>query len=359
MTAFTLEGSGWAHEVVVGDLSRARARIDRLTGGNPVPLVTDSTVLALHGERAAQVLRFEPIVVPCGESGKSWECLGQVLACLADAGLTRDRPLFALGGGSIGDLAGLAAALFKRGCPVVHIPTTLMSQVDSAIGGKTAIDFAGAKNLVGTFHVPALVACDPAFLDTLDRRQIRSGYAEVVKYGLIDDPDFFAWCESQGQMLLDGDSQARLHAIGHCLRAKARLIGDDLHDLSGRRALLNLGHSFAHAIEAKAGLGEILHGEAVAVGLVLAVRLSNALGLCPAETCERLCAHLQSVGLPTRLGQVGLEGRGPELLDPILRDKKADKRGPALILVRGIGEAFVARDTPVDRLAGFLAGSGL
>ena len=193
-------------------------------------------------------------------------------------------PIVALGGGSVGDVAGLAASLFKRGCPVVHVPTTLLAQADSAVGGKTAIDAFGEKNLIGSFHQPALVVADPAFLDTLDPRQLRSGYAEIVKYGLIDDPAFFAWCEANGAALLAGDPRLRATTPSPPRSAPRRgSIAGDVEDRSGQRALLNLGHSFAHAIESEAGLGTVLHGEAVAIGLVLALRFSAELGLCDAR----------------------------------------------------------------------------
>ena len=218
---------------------------------------------------------------------------------------------------------GLAASLFKRGCPVVHFPTTLLAQADSAIGGKTAIDAFGEKNLIGTFHQPALVVADPAFLDTLDQRQLRSGYAEVVKYGLIDDPAFFAWCEANGARR--ARRPPRPSPAGHRRGDPGQ--GPDRRraiskTASGRRALLNLGHSFAHAIEAEAGLGNILHGEAVALGMVLAFRFSSELGLCPAADAERVATHLAACGLPTRLADVGLAKRGAKLTGWMARDKK-------------------------------------
>ena len=244
--------------------------------------------------------------------------------------ITRDTPILAMGGGSVGDVAGLAASLFKRGCPIVHLPTTLLAQADSAIGGKTAIDWQGRKNLIVTFHQPSLVVADPAFLETLDQRQLRAGYAEIVKYGLIDDPAFFTWCEAHGAALIAGDHALRRTAIEHCARAKLRLVADDIEDRRGARALLNLGHSFAHAIETASGLGTVLHGEAVAIGLCLAFGFSAELGLCPAEDGVRVRTHLASVGLPTRLADAGLAGAGDSLLDAIKSDKKAGAEGISL-----------------------------
>jgi 3-dehydroquinate synthase len=329
-----------SHEVLIGPIKEAAEAIRALGGGHRLPLVTDSNVLALYGERLRPLFDFDPLLVPEGEKAKSWGTLERLVFGLSELGASRKTPVIALGGGSVGDVAGLAAALFKRGCPVIHLPTTLLAQVDSAVGGKTAIDAAGKKNLVGAFHAPALVVADPAFLETLDERQLRAGYAEVVKYGLIDDPVFFAWCEANG---------SELHAIEHCLRAKALLVGDDFRDTSGRRALLNLGHSFAHAIEALAGLGSVLHGEAVAVGMVLAFGFSAAQALCPASDVDRVSAHLAAVGLPTRLADVGLDSAAPALMQLIRSDKKAVAGEIALILARGIGKAFLDRD--VDQVA--------
>lgn len=343
-----------AYEVLVGDLSQALGRIVALADGQPLPLVTDTRVLALHGGKLAPVALQPPILVAEGEAAKDWPGLAAIINGLAERGVRRGTPIIAFGGGSVGDVTGLAASLFKRGCPVIHIPTTLLAQADSAIGGKTAIDAAGQKNLVGSFHMPALVVADPALLDTLDQRQLRSGYAEIVKYGLIDDPAFFAWCEAHGAALVAGDRDARSHAVTHCIRAKARSVSADPFDLHGPRALLNLGHSFAHSIESAAGIGRLLHGEAVAIGLVLAFRLSVRLDLCPEVDALRLAEHLDHVGLPTRLDQVGLGGAGDALLVHLAADKKATATGPTLVLARGIGSAFIDRNVPRAALEAFI-----
>jgi len=342
------------YEVLVGDLSQAFDRIGAIADGPPLPLVTDARILALHGARLGPIALQPPILISEGEAAKDWNGLATIIGGLAERGIRRGTPILAFGGGSIGDVTGLAASLFKRGCPVIHIPTTLLAQADSAIGGKTAIDAAGQKNLVGSFHMPALVVADPALLDTLDERQLRSGYAEIVKYGLIDDPSFFAWCESHGAALVAGDREARLHAITYCIRAKARFVSADPLDLDGRRALLNLGHSFAHAIESAAGIGRLAHGEAVAIGLVLAFRLSVRLDLCPEADALRIAEHLRQVGLPTRLDEVGLARSGDALLVLIAADKKATPAGPALVLARGIGNVFIDRTIPRAAIEAFI-----
>ena len=342
------------HEVVVGPIEGAAERLADLAGGTRLPLVTDERILDLWGERLGRIIDVEPLLVPEGEAAKSWPVLQSLIDGLTAMGATRSTPVIALGGGSVGDVAGLAAALFKRGCPIVHLPTSLLAQVDSAIGGKTAIDSAGQKNLVGAFHAPALVVADPSFLATLDARQLRSGYAEMVKYGLIEDEDFFAWCEAHGVGVIEGDEAARLQGIEYCLRAKSRFVAGDFHDRTGRRALLNFGHTFGHAIEAVAGIGSVFHGEAVALGMQLAFQLSVELNLCPPEDEQRVRAHFASTGLPGSLADCGLEGRGNELLGLMLADKKAESGRPVLILTCGIGQAFVSRDISAERLSRFL-----
>jgi 3-dehydroquinate synthase len=340
--------------VLVGPVAAGIERIRDLARGVAPLMVSEPRIFALHGTRIAEALDADPILVPEGEAAKDWDVLRSLLAAFAEKNVARDTPVVALGGGSVGDVAGLAASLFKRGCPIVHMPTTLLSQADSAVGGKTAIDAFGEKNLVGTFHQPALVVADPAFLDTLDQRQMRSGYAEVVKYGLIDDPAFFAWCEANGRGVLAAHRDLREQAICTAIRAKARIVSGDIADRSGQRALLNLGHSFAHAIESEAGLGTLLHGEAVALGIALAFRFSSELGLCPAADTERSVAHLADAGLPVRLGEVGLTGRGRQLVERIRRDKKNAPGNVALVLAHGIGRAFLDPSVEERRLEAFL-----
>ena len=337
-----------SYDVLVGPIEEARTALGQTI------LVSEPKVFALHGERIAALLGCAaPILLPEGEAAKQWGVLNDLLAQLAARGASRTTTIVALGGGSVGDVAGLAASLFKRGCPIVHIPTTLLAQADSAVGGKTAIDAFGEKNVIGSFHQPSLVIADPGFLLTLDQRQLRSGYAEIVKYGLIDDPALFAWCLEHGAALLAGDTALRAQAIASAITAKARLIAGDVEDRNGQRALLNLGHSFAHAIESEAGLGTVLHGEAVALGLILALRFSAELGHCDPAAADELARHFSAIGLPISLDQVGISA--PALLQWIARDKKNDGAALTLILARGIGQAFVARAVDPERLAAFLA----
>ena len=337
-----------SYDVMVGPIDEAQVAL-----GETI-LISEPKVFALHGERVRALLGCAPpILLPEGEAAKQWDVLHDLLAQLAERGASRSTTIVALGGGSVGDVAGLAASLFKRGCPVIHLPTTLLSQADSAVGGKTAIDAFGEKNVIGSFHQPALVIADPSFLLTLDQRQLRSGYAEIIKYGLIDDPAFFAWCLAKGTALLGGDPALREYAITTAVTAKARFIAGDVEDRSGQRALLNLGHSFAHAIESEAGLGIVLHGEAVALGMVLALRFSATLGYCDPTDADQLAAHFAAIGLPTSLDEVGVSG--PALLQGMARDKKNDGESAlTLILSNGIGQAFVARNVDSARLAAFL-----
>ena len=354
MTVVRVEAGPTAYDVVVGPWQAALQRIADLFPHARPFMISEPKVFGLHGADVAAALgSVEPLLVPEGEAAKEWTILYKLLGDLAARNVGRQTPIVALGGGAVGDLAGLASSLFKRGCPIVHMPTTLLSQADSAVGGKTAIDAFGEKNLIGSFHQPALVIADPAFLDTLDQRQLRSGYAEIVKYGLVDDPHFFAWCETNGVGLLAGHRDLRGAAITSAIRAKARIVAADVEDRTGKRALLNLGHSFGHAIESAAGLGHLLHGEAVSIGLVLAHRLSVELGHCPAADADRVAAHLASAGLPTRLSDAGVQR--DLLLDWMARDKKNSGDVLALILTRGVGRAFLDQSVEPRRLAAFLA----
>lgn len=354
MRSLTVTAGAVSYPMLIGDLERGLDQLEAMFDGpGALPVVSDATVWELHGAKLRDRFDARPLLVPPGEQGKTWEVLGKLLAGLAAVDPGRSTPIVALGGGSVGDVGGLAASLYKRGCPLVQIPTTLLAQVDSSVGGKTAVDFGGQKNLIGSFHQPALVLADPALLATLDRRQLRAGFAEVVKYGVIDDPAFFAWCETHGGELLAGHGERLAEAVEHCARAKARIVADDVTDRGGRRALLNLGHSFGHAIEAEAGLGTVLHGEAVAIGMVLALRYSESLGLCDPAEAKRVAALLAKAGLPTSLAETGASG--PALLPHIDRDKKNEARGITLVLARGIGRAFVERGVDRTHLAAFLA----
>jgi 3-dehydroquinate synthase len=249
----------------------------------------------------------------------------------------------------VGDLAGFAASILKRGCLYVQVPTSLLAQVDSSVGGKTAINSAAGKNLVGAFHQPAAVLIDPTTLDSLPDRELRAGYAEVVKYGLIGDPGFFEWCEAETDSLLARDETALLHAIETCVRAKAAIVAEDELETSGRRALLNFGHTFGHAIEAESGFA-MLHGEAVALGMALAFRFSAERGLCGEDEAKRVADHLDSAGLPTRL-----QGFDPgRLAARMAGDKKASGGRVAFVLTRGVGKAFVDRSVELGEVEDFL-----
>jgi 3-dehydroquinate synthase len=270
-------------------------------------------------------------------------------------GVDRNDHLVAFGGGVIGDLAGFAAAIVMRGFPYVQIPTTLLAQVDSSVGGKTAINTASGKNLVGAFHQPVGVLIDPGFLDTLPARQLRAGYAEVVKYGLLSDPGFFAWCEANGESLLAGDRGALEHAILTSVASKAAIVAEDEHERSGKRALLNLGHTFGHALEAECGFSDrLLHGEAVAAGMMLAFEYSERRGLCPREDVDRVRAHFRKTGLPVTMADAGVHADGGALVAHMLLDKKKSGGNLPFILVRGIGEAFVDSQVDISDIALFL-----
>jgi 3-dehydroquinate synthase len=338
-----------------GALEEAQALLGGRIRGGRLAVVTDDNVWTALGARleaAFAGIRLDVIAVPPGEASKSWAGLAQVVDRLLALEIERSDTILAFGGGMVGDLAGFAASILKRGCAFVQVPTTLLAQVDSSVGGKTAINTPAGKNLVGTFHQPAAVLIDPATLDTLPARELRAGYAEIVKYGLIGDAGFFAWCEANGAALLAGDSAARLHAIEASVRAKAAIVAEDERETLGRRALLNLGHTFGHALEAETGFSDrLLHGEAVALGMVLAFRFSAARGLCPPEDAARVAAHLAASGLPTRL-DFGTPG---SLVAHMRSDKKASGGKVPFILARGIGAAFVDHSVGLDEVEEFLA----
>ena len=345
-----------------GALDRAGILLAPYARQGRLVVVTDSHVAAAQLPRletalAASGVTVEPIVLPAGEQTKSWRHLEQLLDALLALEIERGDHVVALGGGVIGDLVGFAASILKRGCHFVQVPTTLLAQVDSSVGGKTAINTRAGKNLVGSFYQPALVLIDPSTLDTLPPRETRAGYAEVVKYGLIDDPAFFAWCESDGQRLLAGDRGARVHAIEKSVRAKAAIVADDERETTGRRALLNLGHTFGHALEADTGFSDtLLHGEAVAAGMALAFRYSARLGLCPQADADRVMAHLRSVGLPYDLISARVQADGAALVAHMLHDKKMAAGTLPFLLARGIGQTFLSKDVALEDVAAFLDG---
>ncbi len=311
-------------------------------------LVTDANLVrAGWRDRLGPDFAATHVLKP-GEHHKTLPELGRLTDTFLDHGIERGDLIVALGGGMVGDMAGLAAALIKRGCQLVQIPTSLLAMADAAIGGKTAVNTRHGKNLLGAFHPPEAVLIDLDTLTTLPAVEMRAGYAEIVKYGLIGDAQFFAWCEGHGRPLLAGDEAARLHAIQTCVRAKLAYVEGDERDTNGRRALLNFGHSFGHAIEAESG---IAHGLAVAIGMAMALRLSHRLGLCPAEDVARVTAHFAEVGLPTQPS-----GLDPEALQArMAQDKKASDGRIRLVLARAIGQAFLHNGIAPDALAAFLA----
>ncbi|MFN4089664.1 MAG: 3-dehydroquinate synthase [Alphaproteobacteria bacterium] len=319
-------------------------------------VVTDATVADLHlgalgAGLAAAGIRSDSVVVPAGEASKAFDRLAGLLDGILDAGIDRDTTLIALGGGVVGDLGGFAASIALRGIDFVQVPTTLLSQVDSSVGGKTGINTRHGKNLVGTFYQPRLVLADTGVLATLPRRELLAGYAEVAKYGLIDDPGFFAWLESDGARVAACDPAALRRAVVTSCRAKAAIVARDEFE-TGDRQLLNLGHTFAHALEAEAGYGgDLLHGEAVAIGMVLAFDLSVRLGLCPAEDAARVRRHLAAVGLPVRPPA----GHAADaLVARMHKDKKARAGRVTFILARGIGRAYVDREVDLDAVRALL-----
>ena len=346
-------------EIEAGLLGHAGERIAALMRGRPVSIVADENVAphlaTLRASLAAEGLASEALVLPAGEASKSWASLARVCDWLLARGVERGDHVVALGGGVIGDLVGFACAVLKRGCGFVQVPTTLLAQVDSSVGGKTGINTAAGKNLVGAFHQPALVLIDPDVLGTLPARELAAGYAEVVKYGLIDDAGFFAWCKEHGPALLAGDTGLRATAIAHAVAAKARIVAADEYETNGTRALLNLGHTFGHALEAEAGFdGSLIHGEAVAAGIALAFRFSAARGLCPAADAARVATHFQAVGLPDGLRAAGITASGARLVDHMLHDKKMAAGTLPFLLARGIGATYLDRSVDLADVERFL-----
>lgn len=360
MTVITVGLAERGYDVVVeaGALFRSEHYLAPFVRNRRLVVVTDETVAALHLPALHNgPWTIEPVVVPAGEASKSWSGLERLCEALLALGIERGEAIVALGGGVVGDLAGFAAAIVNRGCNVIQIPTTLLAQVDSSVGGKTAINAAAGKNLIGAFHQPSLVLIDPSTLDTLPPRDVRAGYAEVVKYGLIDDAAFFGWCEAQGVALLAGDHACREYAITHSVRAKATIVTEDERETSGRRALLNLGHTFGHALEAETGFGDrLLHGEAVAAGMALAFRYSAARGLCPVADAERVMKHLTACGLPVGVRSAGVEAGGAVLTAHMAHDKKRVDGSVPFLLAREIGRTYLDKTVALEDVAAFLDG---
>ncbi|MRX50245.1 3-dehydroquinate synthase [Paracoccus sp. S-4012] len=344
-----------SYEVRIGPglIARAGAEIAPLLARPRVAIVTDETVAALHLPALEAALKAEGIAasslaLPPGEGTKSWAALERVVEWLVAGKVERRDVVVAFGGGVIGDLAGFAAAILRRGVRFVQIPTTLLAQVDSSVGGKTGINSAQGKNLVGAFHQPSLVLADTAVLGTLAPRDFRAGYGEVAKYGLLGDAGFFQWLEAHGPGLAD-DPEGIVHAVARGVGMKAGIVSRDETE-EGERALLNLGHTFGHALEAATGYDgqRLLHGEGVAIGCALAFDLSARLGLVAQELPSRVAAHFAAVGLPSRLGDVPGLPDDEALIALMGQDKKVQDGRLRFVLARGIGEAFVAQDVPME-----------
>lgn len=347
-----------AYDVHVGPglLARAGELIAPFAPTRRVFVVTDKTVAKHHGQALAAALQagdlelVTQVALKPGEAAKSFSGLERTCSKLLRAGIGRRDLVIAFGGGVVGDLAGLAAGLVKRGVDVVQMPTTLLAQVDSSVGGKTAIDTREGKNLVGLIHQPRLVLADTGVLATLKERERRCGYAEIVKTGLIADAPFFAWCEQNAAAILAGEPAALEQAVAAAIAFKARVVEQDEREEKDLRALLNLGHTFAHALEAHGDYdGALKHGEAVAAGMALAFQLSAELGLCAVAEARRVRAHLDAAGFVTDLRRLPGAPYEPErLMSLMAADKKAEAGRLTFILARAIGRAFVERDAPAD-----------
>lgn len=358
--------AGRAYDIVIGpDLIDRVGELSRpLLAAPRVTIVSDDTVAPLYGARLAASfdkagIEATTVTVPAGESSKEFASFGRLMNELLDHRPDRKTTLVALGGGVVGDLTGFAASVLLRGVDFIQVPTTLLAQVDSSVGGKTGINTRHGKNLVGTFYQPRLVVADTTVLDSLPRRELLAGYAEVAKYGLIDDPAFWDWCEANGAAVLAGDAASRTYAIEQSCLSKARIVAADERETTDLRALLNLGHTFGHALEAETGFGpELLHGEAVGAGMAMAFDLSARLGLCPAADAERVRRHLGAVGLPVRLRAIGGDNRrrwdAARLVEHMRGDKKAEGGKLTFVLARGIGKAFVTREVDEAGLRGLL-----
>ena len=344
-----------------GLLARAGAEIAPLLHRRRVAVVTDETVADLHLaalERglAAEGIEMVALALPPGEATKGWAQFSRTVEWLLEQRVERRDVVVALGGGVIGDLVGFAAAVLRRGVRFVQIPSSLLAQVDSSVGGKTGINAPQGKNLIGAFYQPRLVLADTGALDTLPKREFRAGYAEVVKYGLIDRPDFFSWLEANWPKIEAGGPE-RIHAIAESCRAKADVVARDERE-TGDRALLNLGHTFGHALEAAAKYDPqvLVHGEGVAIGLVLAHQFSSRMNLSSPDDANRVAAHLETAGLPTNLDAMKTHLHDAEtMLGFIRQDKKVTRGALNFILTHGIGQSFIAKDVPESEVRSFLA----
>ncbi|VVT17563.1 3-dehydroquinate synthase [Erythrobacter sp. EC-HK427] len=364
MAGVRVELAGRSYDVRIGGglLRDLAAQSGALLRKPRVPIVTDANVHALWAETVEAALgaagkEARWLIHAPGESAKSWDGLSRTVEWLLAEEVERGDHIVALGGGVIGDLTGFAASMLKRGCGFIQVPTSLLAQVDSSVGGKTAINVAAGKNLVGAFYQPALVLADTDVLATLAPRELRCGYAEVIKYGILGDAAFFDWCEAHGRDVLALEPDAITRAVTTSVEAKARIVAEDERETSGARALLNLGHTFGHALEAETGYSDrLLHGEAVATGMVLAARYSARKGYLAQADAERIASAIAAAGLPAELSSLGLKCDGKALTAHMLHDKKMDAGTLPFILLRGIGEAFLDRAVDLADVAAFLDG---
>ncbi len=351
-----------SYDVVIGPglIGETGQRLKALIGSNPVVVITDENVAALHLDRLCDSLSnagipHHQIILPAGEQTKGFGQLQKLMESVLDLRPDRGWSLLALGGGVIGDIVGVAASLILRGVGFIQAPTTLLAQVDSSVGGKTAINTRHGKNLVGSFYQPQLVLADTDTLNTLDGRELLAGYGEVVKYGLLGDHKFFDWLTENGLAVINGNADARRHAVMTSCAAKAEIVAQDERE-QGQRALLNLGHTFGHALEAETGYSQVLlHGEAVAIGCLLAFELSAELGFCPFEDVATVRRHFETIKLPTKISDISAKIADPgALLDHMRQDKKVKDGKLRFILARGIGDAFVAENIDERKVAELL-----
>ncbi|MGB0574991.1 MAG: 3-dehydroquinate synthase [Alphaproteobacteria bacterium] len=351
-----------SYDIVVGPdlISNAAKLVAPLLDHQPVIIVTDENVAGYHLDNLSHSLKSAGITstvitLPAGENTKGYEGFQGLLSKILNTSPERRSTLIALGGGVIGDITGFAASVILRGIDFIQIPTTLLAQVDSSVGGKTGINTQHGKNLVGSFYQPRLVLADITALSTLPRRELLAGYAEVAKYGLLGDKEFFEWLEKNGPALIEGDDTLRQQAVLKSCHAKANIVGRDEKE-AGDRALLNLGHTFGHALEAETGFGEkLLHGEAVAIGMTMAFDLSAQLGLCPTDDAIRVRAHLKAMGLPVQPKDIpGQKWERAALLSHMAKDKKVRDGQITFILTRGIGNAFMTSDINVSEVEALL-----
>ena len=346
-----------SYDILIGEdiLSQAAKLISPHLASPRVVIVSDETVAELYRDTInLDGLNAHWAVLPAGEQAKSFVTLQSVLDAMFEHGLERNDTVIAFGGGVIGDLTGFAASVYKRGCRFIQIPTTLLSQVDSSVGGKTAINVRHGKNLVGAFYQPKLVLSDMSVLSTLPARELKAGYAEIVKYGLLGDAAFFNWLEVNGAKVLAGDKTATAEAVRVSCETKARIVAEDEHE-RGTRALLNLGHTFGHALEAEAGYGsELLHGEAVSAGMEMAFEFSARMKLCGGQDLVRVQNHFKALGLTSISDLAHLFNHPQKLLMHMDQDKKNEHGALTLILARGIGDAFVQKSADRHDVSNYL-----